>query len=72
MVKLYVAAGTDVMVPLNNSVETAIARVPFCKPHSIEIVIRCGKLGTVTHAKLKANVIIRTFSTKVTSPASAK
>ena len=39
--RLYVAAGIKYKSLSKNKLATTIARVPFCKPHSIVIALCC-------------------------------
>ena len=41
IIKLYVAAGIITGLEPINMTATAIAKVPFCRPHSIDIAIFC-------------------------------
>jgi hypothetical protein len=58
--------------PPNKRLDIAIASVPFCNPHSIDIAIACLCPDANRLANKKANPIMITLSVRVINPASAK
>ena len=72
IIRLYVAAGIVVSPPPNKSVETAIAKVPFCNPHSIDIAMRWFLPDAKSRAITYAKAIIVILRVRVIRPAWAK